>query len=39
LIERRPDPLDGRRFFLSLTTDAVERFERYFGVLRNRAVI
>jgi DNA-binding MarR family transcriptional regulator len=39
LIERRPDPLDGRRFFLSLTNDAVERFERYFGVLRNRSVI
>lgn len=39
LIERRPDPLDGRRFFLSLTRDAVERFERYFSSLNNRAVI
>ena len=39
LIERRPDPLDGRRFFLSLTRDAVERFERYFSALGSRAVI
>jgi DNA-binding MarR family transcriptional regulator len=39
LIERRGDPLDGRRFFLSLTRDAVERFERYFSALPNRAVI
>jgi len=39
LIERRADPLDGRRFFLSLTTAAVERFERYFARVRNRSVI
>jgi len=39
LIERRPDPLDGRRFFMSLTCDALERFERYFSALPNRAVI
>jgi len=39
LIERRADPLDGRRFFLSLTAEAVERFERYFANVRNRAVI
>lgn len=39
LIERRADPLDGRRFFLSLTKDAVERFDRYFAALRNRNVI
>lgn len=39
LIERRPDPLDGRRFFMSLTRDALERFERYFSAVPNRAVI
>jgi hypothetical protein len=39
LIERRADPLDGRRFFLSLTKDAVERFDRYFAGFRNRSVI
>lgn len=39
LIERQPDPLDGRRFFLSLTREAVERFERYFSALGSRAVI
>ena len=31
LIERRADPLDGRRFFLSLTREAVRRFEQYFS--------
>jgi DNA-binding MarR family transcriptional regulator len=39
LIERRADPLDGRRFFLSLTRQAVERFERYFALVGNRAAI
>jgi len=39
LIERRPDPLDGRRFFLSLTRDAIERFERYFAGPGTRAAI
>jgi hypothetical protein len=39
LIERRQDPLDGRRFFLSLTRDAIQRFELYFSALGNRAVI
>lgn len=39
LIERRADPLDGRRFFLSLTREAIDRFERYFAALGNRAVI
>ena len=39
LIERRPDPLDGRRFFMSLTRDAIERFERFFAALGNRAAI
>jgi len=39
LIERRPDPLDGRRFFISLTRDAADRFERYFSALGNRAII
>lgn len=39
LIERRPDPLDGRRFFLSLTRETIALFERYFASLANRAVI
>ena len=39
LIERRADPLDGRRFFLSLTAEAVKTFERYFALIRNRDVI
>jgi len=39
LIERHPDPLDGRRFFMSLTRDAVQRLERYFAAQGNRAVI
>jgi DNA-binding MarR family transcriptional regulator len=39
LIERRPDPLDGRRFFLSLTKEAIAMFERYFAALGNRTVI
>lgn len=39
LIERRPDPLDGRRFFMSLTRDAVDRFERYFSAVSNRSAI
>ena len=39
LIERRADPLDGRRFFLSLTRQAIDRFERYFAALGDRAVI
>lgn len=39
LIERRADPLDGRRFFLSLTAEAIGMFERYFASLSNRLVI
>lgn len=39
LIERRSDPLDGRRFFLSLTREAVASFERYFASLGKRTVI
>ena len=39
LIERRPDPLDGRRFFMSLTPEAIKMFERYFSVVGNRAII
>lgn len=39
LIERRPDPLDGRRFFMSLTRDAIERFERYFSGVGSFAII
>lgn len=39
LIERRPDPLDGRRFFLSLTRDAVERCERFFAAHERRSAI
>lgn len=39
LIERRADPLDGRRFFLSLTRQAVDRFERYFARVGGHAVI
>ena len=39
LIERQPDPLDGRRFFMSLTKEAIDRFERYFSALNNRSVI
>jgi DNA-binding MarR family transcriptional regulator len=39
LIERRPDPLDGRRFFLSLTRDAVERCQRYFSAHDRRSAI
>lgn len=39
LIERRPDPLDGRRFFISLTREAVERFKRYFSAVGQRAGI
>lgn len=31
LIERRADPLDGRRFFVSLTRPAVRAFEQYFA--------
>jgi len=30
LLERSPDPLDGRRFFLSLTSSATEKMVRYF---------
>lgn len=39
LIERRPDPLDGRRFFMSLTREAIERFERYFSAVGQRSGI
>lgn len=31
LVERRPDPLDGRRFFISLTREAIRSFEQYFA--------
>ncbi len=31
LIERRADPLDGRRFFISLTREAIRSFEQYFA--------
>jgi DNA-binding MarR family transcriptional regulator len=39
LIERKPDPLDGRRFFLSLTRDGVERFDRYFAAIGNKVAL
>ena len=39
LIERRPDPLDRRRFFMSLTRDAIERFGHYFSAQNARVVI
>ncbi len=31
LIERRADPLDGRRFFISLTGEAIRSFEQFFA--------
>lgn len=39
LIERTPDPLDGRRFFMSLTSEAKDMFERYFSSIGPLAVI
>jgi DNA-binding MarR family transcriptional regulator len=30
LVERHPDPLDKRRFFVGLTRSSVDSFERYF---------
>lgn len=33
LIARRPDPLDGRRFFVALSQTAVEAMEGYFAAI------
>jgi DNA-binding MarR family transcriptional regulator len=37
LIQRRPDPRDGRRVFLSLSRTAVEAMDNYFGTLSDPA--
>lgn len=39
LIERNPDPLDGRRFFISLTQSAIHSFAEYFADPARTAVI
>lgn len=39
LIKRSPDPLDGRRFFMSLTQSAIRSFEEYFSGSARMAVI
>ena len=39
LIERRADPLDGRRIFISLTAKGSEALDQYFASLKGRAVI
>lgn len=39
LIKRSPDPLDGRRFFMSLTQSAIRSFEEYFSGSARTAVI
>lgn len=39
LIERRDDPLDGRRTFVSLTGDASARMQRYFQAVRPRSCL
>ena len=39
LIERRADPLDGRRIFISLSAKGSDALDRYFDGLNGRAII
>lgn len=37
LVRRKPDPLDGRRVFLSLSGSGIAAMERYFAAVRPRS--